>query len=103
MSHEYAHNTKFTALSLRAIYTLYLAQIYCMLPFMMGNRLKDIMNREKVTPYRVCKDLGIDHGNFWRFMHGYESLSLKKFLQVVGYLGYDIKFVKRRRSRKGSE
>jgi len=70
---------------------------------MMGNRLKDIMKREKVTAYRVCKDLGIDHGNFWRFLHKNGSLSLKKFLQVVGYLGYDIKFVKRRRSRKGDD
>jgi transcriptional regulator with XRE-family HTH domain len=70
---------------------------------MMGNRLKNIMKREKVTAYRVCKDLQIDHGNFSRFLHKNGSLSLKKFFQVVGYLGYDIKFVKRKPSRKGSE
>ena len=29
---------------------------------MMGNRLKDIMDREKVSAYRLCKDLGLDKG-----------------------------------------
>jgi len=70
---------------------------------MMGNRLKNIMEREKVTAYRLCKDLGIDQGNFSKFLHKNGSLSLKRFLQVIGYLGYDVKIVKRRRSRKGSE
>ena len=74
-----------------------------MSPFMMGNRLKRIMEREKVSAYRVCDDLGIDQGNFSRFLHKDGSLSLKKFLQVVDYLGYDIDLVKRSRSRKGSE
>ena len=100
---SYDGDTKNNDFSLLPIICLYLIQIYVIFLFMMGNRLKDLMKREKVTAYRVCKDLGIDHGNFWRFLHKNAGLSLEKFLQVVGYLGYDIKFVKRRRSRKGDE
>jgi len=62
---------------------------------MMGNRLKDIMEQEKVTAYRLWKDLGIDQGQLSRFLRGEESISLKKFKQIADYLGYDLKLVKR--------
>jgi len=62
---------------------------------MMGNRLKDIMEQEKVTAYRLWKDLGIDQGQLSRFLHGEESISLKKLEQIAGYLGYDLILVKR--------
>lgn len=70
---------------------------------MMGNRLKDILNREKVTPYRICKDLKIDQSQMSRFLHGQGSISLKKLQQVMDYLGYDIEYVKRRPSQKGDD
>ncbi len=69
----------------------------------MGNRLKDILNREKVTAYRLCKDLGLDQGQMSRFLHGDENISLDRLELVADYLGYDIEFVKRRSSRKGAE
>lgn len=62
---------------------------------MMGNRLKDIMEQEKVTAYRLWKDLHIDQGQLSRFLHGEESISLKKLEQIADYLGYDLKLVKR--------
>ena len=67
---------------------------------MMGNRLKRIMKREQVTAYQLCKDLRIDPGNFSKFIHGKANLSLDKLEMVAGYLGYDLDFVKRDRSRK---
>ena len=67
---------------------------------MMGNRLKNIMRREKVSAYRLCKDLGLDKGQVSRFLHGKQNLALDKVEKVADYLGYDITFVKRQ-SRKG--
>ena len=63
---------------------------------MMGNRLKDIMDREKVTAYRLWKDLRIDQGQLSKFFQGEASISLKKLEQIADYLGYDLQWVKRK-------
>jgi transcriptional regulator with XRE-family HTH domain len=68
---------------------------------MMGNRLKNIMDREKVTAYRLWRDLRIDQGQLSKFFHGETSISLEKLERIADYLGYDIEFVKRPHSRKG--
>jgi transcriptional regulator with XRE-family HTH domain len=70
---------------------------------MMGSRLREILNREKVTAYRLCKDLGIDKSQFSRLVHGKQGISLNKLEQIADYLGYDIEFVKRKHSRKGGK
>lgn len=67
---------------------------------MMGNRLKDIMEREQVSAYRLWKDLGIDQGQLSRFFKGEASISLKKLDQIADYLGYDLQWVKRKPSRE---
>ncbi len=54
------------------------------------------MKREKVTAYRLCKDLGIDQGQFSKFVHGKTNISLEKLEQVAEYLGYDLLLVKRK-------
>jgi len=69
---------------------------------MMGNRLKNIMEREGVTAYRLCKDLGLDQGQVSRFLHGKQNLALDKVEKVADYLGYDLQWVKRKSSRKGA-
>jgi len=68
--------------------------------FMMGNRLKDILNREKVTASKVCRETGIDRGMMSKFLNGKINLSLKKLTLIADYLGYDIEFVKRTHSRE---
>ena len=70
---------------------------------MMGNRLKEVLKREKVTAYRLWKDLGIDKGQMSRVLHGKQNISVEKLEQVADYLGYDIMFVKRKRFRKGGK
>jgi transcriptional regulator with XRE-family HTH domain len=70
---------------------------------MMGNRLKHIMQREKVTAYQICKDLGIGQGHFSRFIKGEASFSLEKLEKIADYLGYDLQMVKRNPSRERSE
>jgi transcriptional regulator with XRE-family HTH domain len=68
---------------------------------MMGNRLKDIIEREKVSAYRISKDLGLDKGHLSRVLNGKAEYSLEKLTAIADYLGYDIEFVKRKPSRKG--
>ena len=67
---------------------------------MMGNRLKDIMEREGVSAYRLCKNLGLDKGQLSRFLHGKQNLALDKVEKVAEYLGYDLQWVKRKPSRE---
>ncbi len=68
----------------------------------MGNRLKDILTREGVSAYRVCKDLGLDKGQMSRFLNEKSNLTLAKIERIAGYLGYDLQLVKRKSSRKGA-
>jgi transcriptional regulator with XRE-family HTH domain len=68
---------------------------------MMGNRLKDIIEREKISAYRLSKDLGLDKGHLSRVLNGKAQYSLEKLTVIADYLGYDIEFVKRKPSKKG--
>lgn len=68
---------------------------------MMGNRLKDIIEREKISAYRLSKDLGLDKGHLSKFLNGKAQYSLEKLTAIANYLGYDIAFIKRKPSTKG--
>jgi len=68
---------------------------------MMGNRLREILERERVRANWLSRDLKIDRSQISRFFSGKGSISLKKLEQIAQYLGYDIRFVKLRPSRKG--
>ena len=70
---------------------------------MMGNRLREVLQRERVTRYRLCKDLGIDQGEMSRFFHGKQNVSLPMLERIAGYLGYDLVLVKRKRPKKGGK
>lgn len=75
-------------------------QPYDMYIPMMGNRLKDIIGREKVSAYRISKDLGLDKGHLSKFLNGKAQYSLEKLILIADYLGYDIEFVKRKPSKE---
>jgi len=70
---------------------------------MVENRLREILTREKVTAYRLSKDLGIDEGQLSKFLNGKINVSLKKLELIADYLSYDIEFVKRNPSQKGGK
>ncbi len=70
---------------------------------MMGNRLREVLIRERVTAYRLWKDLGIDRSQLSKFFHGKVNISLEMLEQIADYLGYDLLLVKRNRSRKGGQ
>jgi transcriptional regulator with XRE-family HTH domain len=69
---------------------------------MMGNRLREVLNKEGVSGYRLQKELGVDKGQLSRFLNGKIDMSLKKLEQIADYLGYDLVLVKRSKpSEKG--
>jgi transcriptional regulator with XRE-family HTH domain len=68
---------------------------------MMGNRLKNIIEREKISAYRLSKDLDLDKGHLSKVLNGKAQYSLQKLTVIANYLGYDIEFVKRKPSKKG--
>jgi transcriptional regulator with XRE-family HTH domain len=70
---------------------------------MMGNRLKEVLEKEGITAYRLCKDLGIDRGQISKFFSGKVNISLEMLEQIAGYLKYDLVLVKRARPRKGGK
>ncbi len=68
---------------------------------MMGNRLKEVLEREEVTAYRLWKDLGINQGQLSRFLSGKASMSLENLERIADYLGYDLALLKRIGPGKG--
>ena len=70
---------------------------------MVGNRLKEVLKREGVTAYQIFRDLGIDQGQLSRFFKGKQGVAIKKLERIADYLGYEIRFVKKPRSRKGGK
>ena len=69
----------------------------------MGNRLREVLKREGVTAYRLWKELGIDQSEISRFFRDKQNISLKKLERIANFLGYELKLVKRRPSRKGGK
>ncbi len=67
----------------------------------MGNRLKEVLEREGVTAYRLWKDLGIDQGQLSRLFKRKANLSMEAFERIADYLQYDLVLVKRVHPKKG--
>ena len=69
----------------------------------MGNRLKEVLNREGVTAYRIWKDLGIHQSQLSKFFSGKVNISLEMLERIADYLNYDVVLVKRQRPKKGGK
>ena len=67
----------------------------------MGNRLKEVLKRERVTAYRPSKDLWIDQGELSSLFKRKQNISLAGLEQIAVYQGYDLTLIKRKKSRKG--
>jgi transcriptional regulator with XRE-family HTH domain len=70
---------------------------------MMGNRLKEVLEREEVTAYRLWKDLGIDRGQLSKFFSGKVNISLELLERIADYLQYDLVLLKRVHPKKGGK
>lgn len=52
--------------------------------------------KEKGTFRKVAGDLGMDHANLLRSLRDDSNPGLKTIEKILDYLGYDIKFIKRK-------
>lgn len=61
------------------------------------SEIRDLIERNGLTPYKVAKAVGVDHASLYRSLADNSNLELKTMMKVLHYLGYEIRFVKSRR------
>ena len=61
-----------------------------------GFELKKLIKREKVSIYRMAEDFGVANESLYRSLEEGANPEWKRIKQILDYLGYDIKFVKRK-------
>jgi DNA-binding phage protein len=74
-----------------------------------GREIKRLIKKEKVSVYKIAEDLGLANESLYRSLKNGANPEWKRIRQILDYLGYDLKFIKRRelrpdklsRSRKG--
>jgi len=66
-----------------------------------GGQIKKLLAKERVTAYRLCKDLGLDQGYLSRVLSNDVNPSYEFTKRMLNYLGYEIRFVKKRDKKKG--
>ena len=58
--------------------------------------LKGIIEKEGKTVYRVAKDIGVDFSSLYRALGKEGNLGAKTIDKIMDYLGYEVKFIKRK-------
>ena len=58
--------------------------------------LKGIIEKEGKTVYRVAKDIGVDFSSLYRALGEEGNLGAKTIDKIMDYLGYEVKFIKRK-------
>ena len=65
------------------------------------NKLREIVKKKKLSIYQVAKGIGVNHANLYRSLANGSNLELNTMMNVLGYLGYEIRFVKSKKKTKG--
>jgi transcriptional regulator with XRE-family HTH domain len=66
-----------------------------------GSRIKELLDKKKLTAYRMCADLGLDPSYLSRVLGNQINPSYEFTKQMLNYLGYEIRFVKIKSRKKG--
>ena len=61
-----------------------------------GRELKELIKKNKVSIYKMTEDLGIAHESLYRSLKNGANPEWKRIKQILDYMGYDLKFVKRK-------
>lgn len=59
--------------------------------------IRRIMEAKKVSFYAMAKAIGVDRGSLYKSLKDGSNLELNTMTKVLGYLGYEIRFVKSKR------
>ena len=65
-----------------------------------GKSIRGIIERERVTLYRIAKDLGINQANLHRSLRDDANPEWNTIEKLLDYLGYDYKFFRRKEVKK---
>lgn len=66
-----------------------------------GRELKRLLKKHKVSVYKITDDLGIAHESLYRSLKNGANPEWKRVKQILDYLGYDLKFIKRKEVKPG--
>ena len=66
-------------------------------------KIKELMRKEDVTAYRMTKDFGLTHGYISNFLKGPGNPKWKTIVKIMDYLGYEIRFVKKKETKNGND
>ncbi len=66
-----------------------------------GRELKRLLKKHKVSVYKITDDLGIAHESLYRSLKNGANPEWKRIRQILEYLGYDLKFIKRKEVKPG--
>jgi DNA-binding phage protein len=61
-----------------------------------GKELKKLLKKHKVSVYKITEDLGIAHESLYRSLKNGANPEWKRIKQILDYLGYDLKFIRRK-------
>jgi DNA-binding phage protein len=64
--------------------------------------IRELIKKSNLTPYRVAKAIGVDHGSLYRSLADGSNLELNTMIKVLNFLGYKIRFVKSKKKGGGS-
>jgi len=63
--------------------------------------LKEILQKEGLTPYAVAKAIGIDHASLYKSLTEGANPEWNTIKKVLDHLGYDFQIIKRKEVKPG--
>ena len=61
-----------------------------------GREIKRLIKKEKTSVYKMAEDLGVANESLYRSLKNGGNPEWKRIKQILDYLGYDLKFIKRK-------
>lgn len=67
---------------------------------MIGEAIREIIKKKKLTYREIASDLGIDHANLYHSLMNGANPEWKTIEKLLGYLGYEVRIVKSKKRTK---
>jgi len=64
-----------------------------------GREIKRLIKKEKISVYKIAEDLGLANESLYRSLKNGANPEWKRIRQILDYLGYDLKFIKRKEAK----
>ena len=68
-----------------------------------GREIKKLLKKERISVYKLAEDLGVANESLYRSLDDGANPEWKRIKQILDYLGYDFKFIKRKEMKSGKE